>query len=98
MIKGEARRYGKCDFELDRKQRLVEPVPASRGNIARAMFHMMESYQLRIFPRQGEQLKKWHREDPPDEQEQRRNDLIEALQGTRNRFIDDPAAVRELRF
>ena len=31
MVKGEARRYGKCDFELDRKKRLVEPMPASRA-------------------------------------------------------------------
>ncbi|HXK55069.1 MAG: endonuclease [Gammaproteobacteria bacterium] len=98
IVKGEARRFGRCDFELDSKQRIAEPTPASRGNIARAMFHMKESYGLEIFTRQGEMLQRWHREDPPDEAEQRRNSIIEKLQGTRNRFIDDPEAAESLRF
>lgn len=98
MIKGEARRFGQCDFELDPKKRIVEPVPVSRGNIARAMFYMQDSYGLRIFKRQAEMLQRWHLEDPPDAEEQRRNEIIEKLQGTRNRFIDDPKAAEKLRF
>lgn len=98
MIKGEARNFGRCDFELDRRQRVVEPRPAARGNIARAMFYMNESYGLKIYLRQAQLLLRWHREDPPDLPELERNDLIEKLQGTRNRFIDDPRAVEQLRF
>jgi deoxyribonuclease-1 len=98
MVLGEHRRYGACDFEVDKDRRKVEPRRKVRGNIARAMFYMADTYDLKIFRRQGELLKKWHREDPPDEEEQRRNNLIEQLQGTRNRFIDRPTEADKLRF
>jgi deoxyribonuclease-1 len=98
MITGEQRAFGSCDFELDERRRRVEPRPAVRGNIARAMFHMKESYGLKIFRRQGEMLKRWNREDPPDADERRRNDAIARVQGTRNRFIDNPKAADKLRF
>jgi deoxyribonuclease-1 len=97
-IKGERREFGRCDFEVDRRARIVEPRPASRGNIARAMFYMHDTYGLKIFNRQAKILKQWNREDPPDAEEQRRNDIIAGIQGTRNRFIDDPEAVDQLRF
>ncbi|MCB1828930.1 MAG: endonuclease [Chromatiaceae bacterium] len=98
VIKGEARSFGQCDFEIDARQRIVEPPPASRGNIARAMFHMKESYGLKIFPQQGLMLQRWNREDPPNDEELRRNNVIEKLQGTRNRFIDEPRLAEKLRF
>lgn len=90
MVKGEQRRFGECDFEIDARQRIIEPRPAARGEIARAMFYMADSYQLKIFNRQAKLLNRWHREDPPDAAEHRRNDLIEQLQGTRNPYIDEP--------
>ena len=36
-------------------------------------------------------LIRWHLQDLPDNVERARNDAVEALQGTRNPFIDDPA-------
>jgi deoxyribonuclease-1 len=90
MVKGEARRYGQCDFEVHFKQRKVEPRPAVRGDIARAMFYMADSYGFKIFKRQGQMLARWHQEDPPDAADRRRNDTIERLQGNRNLFIDQP--------
>ncbi len=98
MIRGEKRRFGKCDFEIDQRRRRVEPRPMSRGNIARAMFYMHQRYGLTIYKKQGELLKQWHREDPPDVEEQRRNEAIEKIQGTRNRFIDQPQLAYKLRF
>ncbi|MES9937506.1 MAG: endonuclease [Sedimenticola sp.] len=98
MIKGERRHFGRCDFETDERARRVEPRPASRGNIARAMFYMHDTYGLTIFKRQGELLKQWNRKDPPDREERRRNGLIDEIQGTRNRFIDNPRAAEKLRF
>lgn len=98
ILKGERRHFGQCDFEIDQYRRKIEPRPSSRGNIARAMFYMHYTYGLSIFRKQGELLKRWHREDPPDREERRRNDAIEKIQGTRNRFIDQPRLAYELRF
>ena len=98
MVQGERREYGTCDFELDSRRRNVEPRPAARGNIARAMFYMHETYDLKIFRRQAELLKRWHREDPPDRDEKLRNQTIAEIQGNRNRFIDDPKSAERLRF
>lgn len=90
MIPGEARQFGTCDFEVDERQRVVEPRPASRGEIARAMLYMQKEYGLVIFRRQLEMLIEWHRTDPPSEHERWRNETIVRLQGTRNSFIDHP--------
>ncbi len=98
LLKGEKRRFGQCDFELDQRRRRVEPRPASRGNIARAMFYMHDTYGLTIYAKQGNLLKQWHRQDPPDAEEQRRNNAIEKIQGTRNKFIDRPGLAYGLKF
>lgn len=98
IIKGERRFYGQCDFEFDRKRRVVEPRVQVRGDIARAMFYMYDRYAIRIHSRQAQMLKQWNRQDPPDSFELKRNNVIEKLQGNRNRFIDKPADVDNLRF
>lgn len=98
LIQGEQRRYGKCDFEVDHIKRVAEPQEAARGEIARAMFYMSNEYGIRIFSRLGRLLKEWHHLDPVSEEERRRNDVIERLQGTRNKFIDDPSLVDPIRY
>jgi len=97
-VRGEAREFGNCDFELDYRQRRVEPRPTARGNIARAMFYMHLTYDLKIFKKQGKLLQRWNRDDPPDAEERRRNRLIAAIQGNSNPFIDDPGKADKLRF
>ena len=98
VIKGESRPFRGCDFELDERARVAEPRPLARGEIARSMFYMSEAYDVPIRSRLGKLLKRWHLDDPVSEEERRRNDRIEKLQGTRNPFIDDPARVARLRF
>jgi deoxyribonuclease-1 len=80
-----------CDFEHDLLRNLSEPRPLARGNLARSIFYMHTEYQLPIPPAMVMLLKHWHREDPPSRHEQMRNQRIEAIQGTRNPFIDQPA-------
>ena len=95
-VKGEMRIIGSYDFKIDHKNRIVEPAPASQGEIARAMFHMSETYNLKIFAKQAKTLTYWNRIDQPSKEEMRRNDLIESIQGTRNYFIDHPKAIESL--
>ena len=90
IVRGERRRYRKCDFEVSHGARIVEPRPEARGKIARAMFYMAHRYRLKIFPRQRRLLRRWNRTHPPDAEERRRNDAIERMQGNRNPYIDDP--------
>lgn len=97
-ISGEKRRFGKCDFEVDYRNRVAEPRPAVRGEVARAMFYMSTEYDVPIFPRFGKLLLSWHRSDPPGADEKRRNNIIEELQGNRNKFIDNPELAKKLRF
>jgi len=95
-IKGELRAIGSYDFKVDKKRRIIEPAPASQGEIARAMFHMSQTYELKIFNKQAKTLAYWNKVDQPSKEEMRRNDLIEELQGTRNYYIDHPKAINKL--
>ncbi|MDG9760345.1 endonuclease [Pseudomonas sediminis] len=82
-----------CDLKTSFQ--LVEPRDEAKGNIARAIFYMHIEYGLPIVGLVP-MYKAWHRMDPPDAEEKARNDKIEVLQGTRNRFIDDPSLVDQL--
>lgn len=78
-----------CDFEVDFRKRRVEPAPSARGEIARAMLYMDDTYpELELFKRQRDMLVQWHKADRPSKLEKKRNDTIERLQGARNRWID----------
>jgi deoxyribonuclease-1 len=76
-----------CDFKS--AYQLVEPRDAAKGNVARAIFYMHTEYGLPIVG-QPQMFQQWNRLDPVDDEERARNSRIEALQGNRNRFIDDP--------
>ena len=82
-----------CDIKTS--FHLVEPRDEAKGNIARAIFYMHIEYNLPIVG-QLQMYKKWHQMDPPDAEERARNDRIESLQGTRNRYIDDPGLAEQL--
>lgn len=69
---------------------MFEPPESHQGNVARALFYFALRYDMRIDPVQEAFLRKWHREDPVDEEEFLRNDEIFKLQGSRNPFIDHP--------
>ncbi len=87
-IRGERHVERGCDLEIDHRSRVVEPRPASRGNIARAMLYMADRYELKLFDRQRALLMNWHRADPVDGEERRRNHLIAEVQGKPNPWIE----------
>lgn len=99
VVNGEKRKFGPCDFEVNYRTRLAEPTEQVRGDVARAMFYMAYSYKgfgLKLFDKQREILHQWHVQDPPGQEELRRNDVIERIQGNRNPFIDDPSELTRL--
>jgi deoxyribonuclease-1 len=87
-IRGERPVERGCDLEIDHRTRTVEPRPAARGNIARAMLYMADRYDLTLYQRQRRTLLEWHRTDPVDAEERRRNRLIAGLQGQANPWIE----------
>lgn len=87
MIPGEGRRYGACDVEVDFKARAAEPAPHRRGDVARSYFYMRDTYGIRISKKQRKLLEAWAKQDPVDDWERRRNDLIELRQGNRNPYV-----------
>lgn len=100
VVRGESRHYGAaCDFEVSQRARVAEPAPTQRGEVARAMFYMAYTYKdqgLVLFKKQAALLAKWHRSDPPNDEERRRNNVIESIQGNRNMFIDQPSELERL--
>ena len=86
-----------------------EPRDEVKGDVARMIFYMAVRYEgddgwpdLEINdlvnnsgPYMGKlsTLLEWHLEDPPDEFEQNRNEVIFSFQGNRNPFIDYPELV-----
>lgn len=87
-IRGEQHIERGCDFEIDHRAHVVEPRPEVRGNIARAMLYMADRYGLQIYEKQRRMLLEWHRDDPVDDAERRRNEQISAVQGNANPWIE----------
>lgn len=87
MLEGEIRRYSQCDFEVEFKQRVVEPNPEIRGDIARTYFYMSDTYKIRLSKRQKRLLEIWNRQDPVDDWELIRAKRIAEITKTRNPYI-----------
>jgi hypothetical protein len=76
--------------------RYFEPPVDQRGNTARALFYFSVRYKLKIRSVEESYLRKWHEDDPADQDEIDRNDMIHKVQGNRNPFIDYPNLVNEV--
>jgi hypothetical protein len=88
------------------KNNLFEPADEVKGNVARAQFYFYTRYHNKSIFQQTNtneywnskiaMFMEWHKMDPPDEKEMRRNNLIEKEQGNRNPFIDCPELVFQI--
>lgn len=85
-IAGERHTVRSCDFEANNK--VTEPRPAARGEIARAVLYMQQAYGMQLPSGQLELMRQWHESDPPTQAERIRNERIEQIQGNRNPFVD----------
>lgn len=70
--------------------RAFEPPVEHRGNVARALFYFSVRYNIQIDDAEEAFLRKWHKADPVDAFETKRNNMVEDFQGNRNPFIDNP--------
>ena len=80
----------------DHAVKSFEPPHEHKGNVARALFYFSTRYKIDIDSLQARYLKVWNEEDPVDEEEMLRNDMIMKLQGNRNPFIDYPELINRL--
>lgn len=80
---------GNCG--LKRSFQIIEPPDAIKGDIARAILYMVETYKLPLLGNL-QQYQRWNEIDPPSTEEIERNRKIRELQGSSNRFISDPTA------
>lgn len=88
QIPGEKRYYGKnIDFEVDFKRRWVEPADDIKGDIARTYFYFEKTYGMKISKQQKRLLTIWDKNDPVDNWEREKNNLIYKYQGNKNPFI-----------
>lgn len=67
-----------------------------RGDFARAMFYVATVYDLEIPATEEHTLRKWDREDPPDQAEKTRNNRVATLQKSRNPFVDYPGLSKRI--
>ncbi|MEA1048379.1 endonuclease [Lamprobacter modestohalophilus] len=80
-------RYGDCDIHIDSSIRRVQPPDHLRGDIARIMLYMRDTYGFRL-SRQDEQLyTAWNNLDPPDDWEIKCNQRIANLQKITNEYV-----------
>lgn len=75
------------------KDVFFEPPDEHKGNVARAIFYFATRYDLPVSEIEEESLKRWHRLDPIDSDEQDRHEEIFKVQKVRNPFVDHPELV-----
>jgi deoxyribonuclease I len=76
---------------------VFEPPSSHKGNVARALFYFSVRYKTPIDLAEEETLREWHRLDPVDDGEAKRNQRIFELQKNRNPFVDFPELVERIR-
>lgn len=79
--------YGACPAKVDFKQKVFEPAPAIRGDIARIYFYMADKYNLSLSRAQQQLFLAWHKQDPVTEQERSLNQRIATEMGHDNPFV-----------
>lgn len=85
LFRGE--RFGACEMRIDGHGRRVQPPVHRRGDIARIMLYMQNTYGFQL-SRQDQQLyAAWNNADPPDAWEIERDRRITRLQGKTNDYV-----------
>ena len=77
-----------CGFLVEKKAFRFEPPNEVKGDVARVVLYMADTYQVPLSFHQKNLLLKWSREDHVNDWEIKRNSLIYDLQGNSNPYIE----------
>jgi endonuclease I len=96
----ENSRRGNLPFGYMTGSGVYEPHDDVKGDVARILFYMATMY-LDLNIESGilgdlDVLLEWHQNDPVDDFERNRNEVIYSHQGNRNPFIDYPFLAEEI--
>ena len=86
-LSGEKRAYGSCDFEVNFKEKIAEPAPDIRGDIARVYLYMIYQYGVKISEPSLKLMWEWDADDPVDRRECKRHSVNKEIKGDANPFI-----------
>ncbi|NBC47155.1 MAG: hypothetical protein GVY22_04010 [Gammaproteobacteria bacterium] len=86
MVPG-GKRYGRCGIRIDSAGRRVQPPDALRGDIARIMLYMRDTYGFRLSRQDARLFAAWDELDPVDAWERKRQARIARLQGMENGYV-----------
>lgn len=76
-VEGEAREYGSCDFEVNRKLRTAEPAVHLRGFIGRTWIYMEAAHELDVPAEDKTVYRAWAEAYPVEQWELDRSNRIE---------------------
>ena len=97
MIKGEKRDFGRCDIEIDKINKLVEPPPYVRGDIARIYMYMQASDpEAKIITNKNKEfIHIWNKKDPISKEECERYLAIREIQKNINKYLEKTCAYKQ---
>ena len=87
VLSSEKRAYGRCDFEISFKERIVEPKESIRGDIARIYFYMRDTYKVSLDQSTLELMNDWDKADPVSIEEIKHNINVIKIGGNKNIFL-----------
>ena len=88
MVSG-GEQFGACAIRIDAGARRVEPPTPVRGDIARIMLYMSDTYGFALSRQDAQLYAAWNNTDPPDAWEIERDHRISKIQGRGNRYVED---------
>lgn len=79
--------YGRCEMQVNFKQRSVMPPDRAKGSIARTYLYMSKQYGFRLSPQQSKLMQAWNKQFKASAWECERDNRIAAIQGNHNPFV-----------
>ncbi|MFA9374159.1 MAG: endonuclease [Poseidonibacter sp.] len=79
--------YGKCEVQVNFKDKRAYVKDDIKGDISRIYFYMSDKYNVRLSKQERRMMEAWNKLDPISEWERIKNKRVEKLQGNANPYI-----------